>query len=61
MYRKHGYHDVGTWAKYYDGGEDVLVLEKHIRSFFFCVLKQLRLLLILDFHPNLVYHKHYRG
>lgn len=33
MYRKHGYHDVGTWAKYYDGGENALVLEKHIQSF----------------------------
>jgi ribosomal protein S18 acetylase RimI-like enzyme len=33
MYRKNGYHEVGTWAKYYDGGEDAMVLEKHIRSF----------------------------
>ncbi len=31
MYLKFGYREVGKWAKYYDGGEDALVLEKQIK------------------------------
>ncbi|HEY60111.1 MAG TPA: GNAT family N-acetyltransferase [Anaerolineae bacterium] len=32
LYRNCGYHQVEVWRKYYYGGEDALVLEKHLTS-----------------------------
>jgi ribosomal protein S18 acetylase RimI-like enzyme len=30
MYQKAGYHSAGVWERYYEGGEDALVLQKHL-------------------------------
>ena len=30
MYRKHGYHSVELWRGYYSGGEDAIIMEKHL-------------------------------
>jgi ribosomal protein S18 acetylase RimI-like enzyme len=31
LYEKEGYHSVDIWKKYYNDGEDGLVMEKHLR------------------------------
>lgn len=33
LYMKNGYHKVETWRRYYDGGEDAIVMEKIIPEF----------------------------
>ena len=30
MYRKHGYRSVELWKGYYSGGEDAIIMEKHL-------------------------------
>jgi len=32
LYRQHGYTSVGTWRKYYKGGEDALIMEKTLQT-----------------------------
>ncbi len=33
LYIKNGYHKVATWRKYYEGGEDAIVMEKEMPEF----------------------------
>ena len=32
MYRKHGYRSVEIWKRYYSGGEDAIIMEKHLSN-----------------------------
>jgi ribosomal protein S18 acetylase RimI-like enzyme len=33
LYLKNGYHKVETWRRYYEGGEDAIVMEKDMPAF----------------------------
>ncbi len=33
LYMKNGYHKVETWQRYYQGGEDAIVMEKNMAEF----------------------------